>query len=33
VKDKAMLLNLQPLQNVEFELTYENRRYFITSIK
>ena len=33
VKDKAMLSNLQPQQNVEFELTYENRRYFITSIK
>jgi Cu/Ag efflux protein CusF len=33
VKDKAMLSNLQPLQKVDFELTYDGRQYLITSIK
>lgn len=33
VKDKAMLSGLQPLQKVEFELTYDGRQYLITHIK
>jgi len=33
VKDKAMLANLQPLQKVDFELTYDGRDYTITRIK
>jgi Cu/Ag efflux protein CusF len=33
VKDKAMLSGLQPLQKVDFELTYDGRTYLITSIK
>ena len=33
VKDKAMLSSLQPLQKVDFELTYDGRQYLITSIK
>ena len=33
VKDKAMLSNLQPLQKVDFELTYDGRQYLITHIK
>ena len=33
VKDKAMLSNLQPLQKVDFELTYDGKNYLITSIK
>jgi len=33
VKDKAMLANLQPLQKVDFELTYDGRQYLITNIK
>ena len=33
VKDKAMLSNLQPLQKVDFELTYDGSRYLITKIK
>jgi Cu(I)/Ag(I) efflux system protein CusF len=33
VKDKAMLSSLQPLQKVEFELTFDGRQYLITSIK
>jgi Cu(I)/Ag(I) efflux system protein CusF len=33
VKDKAMLSSLQPLQKVDFELTYDGRKYLITSIK
>ena len=33
VKDKAMLSNLQPLQKVNFELTYDGRTYMITKIK
>lgn len=33
VKDKAMLSNLQPLQKVDFELTYDGRQYLITNIK
>jgi len=33
VKDKAMLSNLQPLQKVDFELTYDGRNYMITKIK
>ena len=33
VKDKAMLLNLQPQQIVSFELTRENGTYVITDIK
>lgn len=33
VKDKAMLANLQPLQKVEFDLTYDGKNYTITRIK
>ncbi len=33
VKDKAMLSNLQPLQKVDFELTYDGSKYLITKIK
>ncbi|MBI4205167.1 MAG: copper-binding protein [Betaproteobacteria bacterium] len=33
VKDKAMLANLQPLQKVEFELSYDGKDYLITRIK
>ena len=33
VKDKAMLSNLQPLQKVDFELTYDGKQYLITNIK
>jgi Cu(I)/Ag(I) efflux system periplasmic protein CusF len=33
VKDKAMLSNLQPLQKVDFELTYDGKQYLITQIK
>ena len=33
VKDKAMLSSLQPLQKVDFELTYDGRQYLITHIK
>jgi len=33
VKDKAMLSNLQPLQKVEFELTYDGKNYLITRFK
>ena len=33
VKDKAMLGNLQPLQKVDFELTYDGKDYTITKIK
>ena len=33
VKDKAMLSKLQPLQKVDFELTYDGRTYMITKIK
>lgn len=33
VKDKAMLANLQPLQKVEFDLTYDGKDYTITRIK
>jgi len=33
VKDKAMLANLQPLQKVDFELTYDGTNYMITKIQ
>ena len=33
VKDKAMLSALQPLQKVDFELTYDGKNYMITNIK
>ncbi len=33
VKDKAMLSSLQPLQKVDFELTYDGSKYWITKIK
>ncbi|MBI2751897.1 MAG: copper-binding protein [Betaproteobacteria bacterium] len=33
VKDKAMLSNLQPLQKVDFELTYDGKNYRITNIR
>jgi len=33
VKDKAMLSNLQPLQKVDFEITYDGKNYLITNIK
>jgi len=33
VKDQAMLAKLQPLQKVEFELSYDGKDYVITRIK
>lgn len=33
VKDKAMLANLQPLQKVDFELTYDGKDFTVTKIK
>lgn len=33
VKDKAMLASLQPLQKVDFELTYDGKNYLVTNIK
>lgn len=33
VKNKAMLSSLQPLQKVDFELTYDGTNYLITKIK
>ena len=33
VKDKAMLSSLQPLQKVDFELTYDGKQYLVTHIK
>ncbi len=33
VKDKAILSNLQPMQKVDFELTYDGKSYLITKIK
>ena len=33
VKDKAMLANLQPLQKVDFELSYDGKDFMITKIK
>ena len=33
VKDEAMLAKLQPLQKVEFELSYDGKDYVITRIK
>ena len=33
VKDKAMLSDLQPLQKVDFDLTYDGMNYLITKIK
>ncbi len=33
VKDKAMLSSVQPLQKVDFELTYDGSKYLITKIK
>lgn len=33
VKDKAMLSSLQPLQKVDFELTYDGSKYLITKIE
>jgi Cu(I)/Ag(I) efflux system protein CusF len=33
VKDKAQLSNLQPMQKVEFQLTYDGNDYLITEIK
>ena len=32
VKDKAMLSSLQPLQKVNFELTYDGSKFLITKI-
>jgi len=32
VKDKAMLSSLQPLQKVNFELTFDGSKYLITKI-
>ena len=32
VTDKAMLSNLQPLQKVDFELSYDGKDYLITKI-
>ncbi len=32
VKDKAMLSSLQPLQKVNFELTYDGSKYWVTKI-
>ena len=33
VKDKAMLLNLQPMQRVEFQVIHDGRDYLITDIR
>lgn len=33
VKDKSMLSSLQPLQKVDFELTYDGKNFTITKIK
>lgn len=33
VKDKSQLSNLQPMQKVEFQLTYDGKDYLITEIK
>jgi Cu/Ag efflux protein CusF len=33
VKDKGQLVNLQPMQKVEFQLTYDGNDYLITEIK
>ena len=33
VKDKGQLANLQPMQKVEFRLTYDGNDYLITEIK
>lgn len=33
VKDKAQLANLQPMQRVEFKVTYDGNDYSITEIK
>ncbi len=33
VKDKVQLANLQPMQKVEFQLTYDGNDYLITEIK
>lgn len=33
VKDKAVLSNLQPLQKVEFDLTYDGKDFTITRAK
>jgi len=32
VKDRALLAKLQPLQKVEFELSYDGKNYLITKI-
>ena len=33
VKNKAQLANLQPMQKVEFQVTYDGKDYLITDIK
>lgn len=33
VQNKAQLANLQPLQKVEFQITYDGKDYLITDIK
>ncbi len=33
VKDKRQLFNLQPMQKVEFQITYDGNDYLITEIK
>jgi len=33
VKDKAQLAGLKPLQKVEFNLSYDGRKYLILEIK
>jgi Cu/Ag efflux protein CusF len=33
VRDKGQLVNLQPMQKVEFRVTYDGRTYLITDIR
>ena len=33
VRDKNQLANLQPMQKVEFRVTYDGKDYLITDIK
>lgn len=33
VKDKGQLANLQPMQKVEFQVTYDGNEYLITEIR
>ena len=33
IKDKSQLANLQPMQKIEFQITYDGNDYLITEIK